>query len=208
MKGCGYIESNPAESISKLREQEKFRKALDEADMKKLHDYLSEHDKYFLLACLMQYYTLVRPNELAYIRIEDIRIRDQTLFISHEFSKNRKDSVVTVPKRVLQMMLDLDVFSHPDSFYLFGRDFKPSEHRADGRIFRERWIKVREALGFPPHYQFYSLKDTGITDAIDRVGLTVTKDQARHSSVATTNRYIRKGQLKAHPELKDFEGNF
>ena len=208
MKGCGYIETNPAESISKLREQEKFRKALDEADMKKLHDYLSEHDKHFLLACLMHYYTLVRPNELAYIRIEDIRIRDQTLFISHEFSKNRKDAVVTVPKRVLQMMLVLDVFSHPDSFYLFGRDFKPSEHRADGRIFRERWIKVREALDFPSHYQFYSLKDTGITDAIDRVGLTVAKDQARHSSVATTNRYVRKGQLKAHPELKDFEGNF
>ena len=113
MKGCGYIESNPAESISKLREQEKFRKALDEADMKKLHDYLSEHDKHFLLACLMHYYTLVHPNELAYIRIEDIRIRDQTLFISHEFSKNRKDAVVTVPKRVLQMMLDLDVFSPP-----------------------------------------------------------------------------------------------
>ena len=60
----------------------------------------------------------------------------------------------------------------------------------------------------PSHYQFYSLKDTGITDAIDRVGLTVAKDQARHSSVATTNRYVRKGQLKAHPELKDFEGNF
>ena len=208
MKGHGYLEKNPAEGINKLREQEKYRKALDESDMKKLHDYLSEHDKHYLLACLMHYYTLVRPNELAYIRIEDIHIRDQTLFISQEFSKNRKDAVVTIPKRVIQMMLDLDVFSYPGSFYLFGRDFKPSEYRADGRIFRERWIKVRDALGFPAHYQFYSLKDTGITDAIDHVGLTIAKDQARHSSIATTNRYVRKGQMKAHPELKDFEGNF
>lgn len=206
MKGCGYLETNPAENIPKLREQEKFRKALDESDMTRLHDHLQEHDKYFLLACLMHYYTLVRPNELAYIRLDDIRIHDQSLFISGDFSKNRKDAVVTIPKRVIQLMLELDIFRYPGTFYLFGSGFKPSEHRADGRIFRERWVKVREALGFPAHYQFYSLKDTGITDAIDRVGLTVAKDQARHSSVATTNRYVRKGQMKAHPELKNYEG--
>ena len=60
---------------------------------------------------------------------------------------------------------------------------------------------------FLEHYQFYSLKDTGITDAIDRVGLSVAKDQARHSSVATTNKYVRKEQMTAHQELKNFEGN-
>lgn len=207
MKGCGYIQENPAENISKLREKDKFRKALDEKDMKLLSNYLYEHDKYFLLACLMHYYTLVRPNELAYIRIEDIRIKEQTLFVSHTFSKNRKDAVVTIPTRVIRMMIDLDIFNYPGTYYLFGRDFKPCENRADGRIFRERWIKVRDALGFPPEYQFYSLKDTGITDAIDRVGLTIAKDQARHSSVATTNKYVRKEQMKAHPELKNFEGN-
>ena len=91
---------------------------------------------------------------------------------------------------------------------MFGRHLTPSPNKTDSRIFREEWAKVRTALHWPDSYQFYSLKDTGITDAIDRVGLTIAKDQARHSSVATTNKYVRKEQLKAHPELKDFEGNF
>jgi hypothetical protein len=68
-------------------------------------------------------------------------------------------------------------------------------------------VEVRKALGWPDTYQFYSLKDTGITDAIDSVGLTVTKDQARHASVQTTNRYVRKEQHSAHPEFKDYDGN-
>lgn len=207
MKGTGYIQDNPAENISKLREKDKFRKALDESDMKKLSSYLSTNDKYYLLACLMHYYTLVRPNELTYVRINDINVHDQTLFISHTFSKNRKDAVVTIPARVIHMMIDLDIFTYPGTFYLFGRDFRPNEVQADGRIFRDRWVKVRDTLGFPAYYQFYSLKDTGITDTIDRVGLSVAKDQARHSSVATTNKYVRKEQLTAHPELKNFEGN-
>ena len=40
---------------------------------------------------------------------------------------------------------------------------------------------------------------------INKVGLNVAKDQARHSSVAITNYYAAKNQMSAHPELKDFE---
>lgn len=207
LKSNGYIPGNPAENIAPLREKDKFRKPLEESDMRKLNDYLSENDKYFLLACQIHYYTLVRPNELAFVRINDINVHDQTLFISKEVSKNRKDAKVTIPAKVIRMMIELQIFNYPGSFYLFGKGFRPSEDRADGRIFRERWVKVREELGFPKNYQFYSLKDTGITDTIDRVGLTIAKDQARHSSVATTNKYVRKEQLLAHSELKNYEGN-
>ena len=207
LKGGGYLSANYAEEIPKLREKEKIRKALSEADMHKLHDFLMERNKYFLLACLMHYYTLVRPNELTYIKLQDFNLKNQSLFISHLFSKNRKDAVVTVPSRVIKFMITLNVFSYPGDFYLFGHDFKPSNVKADGRIFRNQWVKYRPELGFPEEYQFYSLKDTGISDAIDRVGLTVAKDQARHASVATTNKYVRHEQMSAHPELKNFEGN-
>lgn len=207
LKGNGYIPGNPAENISPLREKDKFRKPLEKSDMKKLNEYLSEHDKYFLLACQIHYYTLVRPNELAFIQLNDINLHEQTLFVSKEVSKNRRDAKVTIPSKVIRMMIELQIFNYPGNFYLFGKGFKPNEKRADGRIFREKWIKVREELGFPKSYQFYSLKDTGITDTIDRVGLTIAKDQARHSSVATTNKYVRKEQLLSHPELKNYEGN-
>lgn len=207
LKSNGYISENPAEKITPLREKDKQRKPLSKTDMKRLHEYLSEHDKDFLLACQIHYYTLIRPNELTFVQINDISVRDQTLFISKEVSKNRKDAKVTIPTKVIKMMIDRGIFSYPGDYYLFGTGFRPNKERSDSRIFREKWIKVRKELGFPKSYQFYSLKDTGITDTIDRVGLTIAKDQARHSSVATTNKYVRKEQLLAHPELKNYEGN-
>lgn len=204
----GYTQGNSAERIPLLREDDKKRKVLSKHDLQRLKDYLEEYNKDFLLACMVHYYTLIRPCEMVNIRIDDISLSEQTIFVSKDISKNRKDGKVTLPAKVIYMMLEKRIFNNPGSFYLFGRQFTPSEHKTDARIFREEWMKVREALHWPDSYQFYSLKDTGITDAIDRVGLTIAKDQARHSSVATTNKYVRKEQLKAHPELKDFDGNF
>jgi integrase len=203
----GYIATNTADKIDFLTEEDKFRKPLSAQAMKKLSNYLSVENKDFLLACMVHYYTLVRPGELSSVKIKDIDINDQTLFISHTISKNRKDAKVTIPARVINMMIERGTFDNPGDFYLFGKGFKPSIEKADSRIFREYWVKIRDILDFPKTYQFYSLKDTGITDTIDRVGLTIAKDQARHASVQTTNKYVRKEQLTAHPELKNYEGN-
>ena len=203
----GYTQGNQAERIPLLREDDKRRKTLSKKDLQELKDYLEENNKDFLLACMIHYYTLIRPCEMVNIRIDDISLAEQTIFVSKDISKNRKDGKVTLPAKVIHMMIEKRIFNNPGNFYLFGRQFTPSEHKTDARIFREEWMKVRAALHWPDNYQFYSLKDTGITDAIDRVGLTIAKDQARHSSVATTNKYVRKEQLKAHPELKNFDGN-
>lgn len=207
MKGNGFMETNFAEHITRLRVSDKQRKPIDEGDIKQLAEYLEKDNRHFLLACLMMYYTLVRPNELTYIQLKDFNLKEQTLYLSHEYTKNRKDAVVTIPAKIIRLMVELETFNHPDTFYLFGRGFIPSEKKAEGRIFREYFVKVREALKWPDYYQFYSLKDSGITNTIDAVGLTIAKDQARHSSVAVTNKYVRKQQMKAHPELKNFEGN-
>ncbi|MBQ7443643.1 MAG: site-specific integrase [Bacteroidaceae bacterium] len=204
--GHGYIGKDPTVGVEKLRQGEKVRKPLSSDAMARLREYLEATDRHFLLACMVHYYTLVRPKEMSYIRIGDISVKDQTLFISGEVSKNHKDGKVTLPAVVLLMMVDLGVFDSPSEFYLFGSGFRPSAVRGSAKMFRDRWLKVRKALGFPASYKFYSLKDTGITDEVERVGLVVAKDQARHSSVATTNRYVRRDQMRAQPELKNFEG--
>ena len=203
----GYIKYQMTDDIPPLRESEKKRKPLSDGDMKRLSDYLQDKNKPFLLACMLQYYTFVRPGELSQITIGDISVKEQTMFVSHKISKNRKDGVVTIPARAMRLMIDLGIFSNPSDYYLFGKDFMPTPERQSSRIFREQWIKVRKSLGFPNSYQFYSLKDTGITDVIDSAGLTTAKDQARHSSVQVTNAYVRKDQHSVHPELKNFEGS-
>lgn len=65
--------------------------------------------------------------------------------------------------------------------------------------------KMRQALRWPESYQFYSLKDSGIRDLANAEGVVVARDQAGHSDIAVTNRYLKKD--RAVPEsVKDFEG--
>lgn len=207
MRGRGYMKSDPTEGIRRLRVGQKERKPLTKDAMKRLSDYLRTNDPFYLLACMVHYYTLLRPKEMSYVRLKDISLKEQTIFISGDHSKNHEDAKVTLPAVVIRQMLDLSVFDYPGEYYLFGSGFKPSRERASEKIYRDRWSKVRKDCGFPPSYKFYSLKDTGVTAMIEKVGLVVTKDQARHSDISITSVYARKEQMKAQPELKNYEGN-
>ena len=202
-----YILENPVSSIPVLPEKAKMREALSEYALKKLSNYLAIHDKRFLLACMMEYYTFIRPTELTKIKIRDISIEQQTVFVSSQISKNRKDGMVALNDRVLQMMIDLAVFSHPGDDYLFGKDFIPSNQRARSCIFRNRFMQVRAALGFPDCYQFYSLKDSGIRDLANAQGIVVAKDQARHSDISVTNKYLAGRDRQVNEATKHFDGN-
>ena len=128
------------------------------------------------------------------------------MFVSSQISKNRRDGKIKLPNKVIKLMIDLRVFDHPNSSYLFGRGFLPSENRQDGRHFTYEFNKVREQLGFPKHYMFYSLKDSGLRDISNAVGVEVAQKQARHSSIQTTNMYLKGHGMKVYDVLADFEG--
>ena len=71
---------------------------------------------------------------------------------------------------------------------------------------RKEWAKLREALRWPSAYQFYSLKDSGLRDISNAVGVEVAQKQARHSSIQTTNLYLQGRSMKVYDVLADFEG--
>ena len=201
-----YIDHNPTERIKALVEGVKRRSALTAPDLTRLKEYLGETNRHFLLACMMEYYTFIRPDELSNVRLSDINIKEQKVFISSTISKNRRDGMVGLNDTVIKMMIELEVFENPSHFYLFGKQFKPNAIKADSRIFREYFNKVRAFLKWPNSYQFYSLKDTGIRDLANSEGIVVARDQARHSDVATTNRYLKGDSLAVHEETKHFKG--
>lgn len=203
-----YLETNPVEKIKSLSEEQKFRSALTKEDLQRMKDYLDQTNKYYLLACRMEYYTFIRPDELSNIRLCDIKIKEQKVFISSTISKNRRDGMVGLNDELIKLMIELNTFDAPSNYYLFGRNFKPSAEKADSRIFRDYFIKVRAFLRFPKNYMFYSLKDSGIRDLANAEGIVIARDQARHSDIATTNKYLKGNALTVHEETKHFEGAF
>lgn len=206
MVARGYISKNPVTDISALPEHEKFREALPPSALHRLKDWCEENDRNLLLAVLMEYYTFIRPIELMQIRLKDISIENQTVFVSGEISKNRRDGVVALNDKIIRLMIELRVFDNPGHYYLFGKNLRPAEKASGINMFRNHFAKARKALRFPATYQFYSLKDSGIRDLANAEGIVNAKNQARHTDVSTTNKYLVGKNQPVNEGTKHFVG--
>ncbi len=99
---------------------------------------------------------------------------------------------------VLKLMLDIDLFRHPSQCYIFGDKMRTCMTKPSSEIFRRWWKKVRKALNWGDEYRFYSLKDSGIRDLANAAGIVIARDQARHTGVATTNKYPQGRDMPVH----------
>lgn len=206
----GYQQTNPSEGIAFLskRRLTKVRTIIQEEDITKLGKYLEEKNKHYLLACCILHYCLVRRKEMSKLKLSFFNIKNQTLLIPADASKNRDARTVTLPEKVIHLMLDLKIFDNPSHYYLFTDDFKPGPKRKYEKQFTDFWAyHVRKDLKFPANYQFYSLKDTGITNMLGKYDVLTVRDQARHSSIEMTNKYTPWNNERANPELKKHDGN-
>lgn len=204
------IESDPTEGIPKLRKKDKGknRDVIPDDTLRQISSYLMEENRHYLLACYLLHYLFVRPHELALLKISDFNLHDKTLHIHWDVAKNWQDAVVTLPMHVINLMLDLDIFKSPGSYYLFSNDFKPGADFRSEKAFRDYWIRhVRKSLGFSDRYKFYSLKDTGITNMLRaNTDVLSVRDQARHSSILITDIYTPKDVKKANELLLNYKG--
>ena len=198
-------DDNPVADIRLMREEEKKREPLPKEALTALRTYLEDHNRRFLLACYVEYYMNIRPDEMRFLKIGYIDITNCIVTLPGKFAKNRKRQEVTVPKKVLKLMIDLGIFDSPSQYYLFGPDMMPSSEQVAVNRFRQEWGKIRKAMGWPDTYQFYSLKDSGIRDLANAEGIVVARDQARHSDVSVTNKYLKTPRC-AHEETKHFKG--
>jgi len=201
-----YIAGDPLLDVPPLKEPPKVRQPLPPSELKRVRDFLNERNKHFLLAVMMEYYCFIRPDELSNIRIGDIDAKAHAIYVRAEISKNGKAEMVGLNNAVLSLMRELHVLRSPKDWYLFSVRCRPGATKLHSRMFRDRWARVRKRLDLPKEYQFYSLKDSGIRDLANAEGIVIARDQARHSSVAVTNKYLQGRDRPVHKETIRFKG--
>lgn len=206
----GYIPTDPTESYTRVQRkgQLKDRDIIPDDVLAELKDWLETHNKHFLLACYILHYIFVRPREMSYLKIGDFSVKNKTLHLHGCNTKNHNDAVLTLPDHVLKLMIELDVFSYPSSYYLFSNNFIPGIKYRDSKCFRDYWHHyVRKALKMTDRYKFYSLKDTGITNMLRaNTDILTVRDQARHSSILITDIYTPKDIQEANNLLLKYQG--
>ena len=206
-----YVTIRPSDGLSSLgkRMRKKQRTTIPDETMIKIQKYLQSENKHYLLACYILHYCFIRPKEMSLIKISNISIKKQTIHIPEDVSKNRKNGVVTLPVKIIHLMLDLDIFSNPSHCYLFSDKFKPGEKYRDEKQFRDYWSHyVRKNLKLPATYKFYSLKDTGITSMLRKYDSITVRDQARHADILMTDTYTPYDIQEANKLITSHEGIF
>lgn len=207
MKGKGYVPENPFEGIKPKpkRLTAKTRRTISNEELSRLCTFLSENNPQYLLAVLLCYGCFIRPKELSMLKCSDIDLDKQLVHIRPEIAKNDNDSYRTIPDALLPFLRTADL-SHPE-WYLFAKhelyDFTPGPVKVCSRKLAKYWSDhLRDACSLPMDVQFYSLKDTGITNMLEHgVPINTVQRQADHSSVAMTAIYVGHGK-GANEDLK------
>ena len=184
----GHLDVNVALSIKKKNVNKKKRKILPPDIKDKVKLLANEIPSYYTL-CMMTYYCFIRRTELTKLKIKDLHL-PYFITIPADVSKNRKENNVTIPKQ-LNILLQKHIEGASLDDYIFSaNNFKPGPRQLNPKKISDTWSKFRKKYKIASEYQFYSLKDTGITDLL-RKGIPAIKvrDQARHYDLRITESY-------------------
>lgn len=204
----GYLKSRPTDGIAPISKRlyAKERECIPLDVVSRIADYCLEKEPDFLFACYLLYYCFIRPVEMTRLRVRHFNLKECTLTIPSDLSKNKKTQTVTVPKKVIMYGIERGVFSAPMDDYIFSYRLRPGSTEINPKHFRDHWENVRKALRLKKEWKFYSLKDTGITEMCDKKMASITvRDQARHSSLAITDIYTRHNAT-ANKDIMDIKG--
>ena len=198
-----YIAVNPFGLIKKKKEKPKKREVIPPDVRKTIILHLQKEDPRFLAFLLIEFYALLRPNEILGLRISDIDIDKQVITVAPELSKSGKFRISTIPDVLMEQLRSLGLEKYPRTWYVFSDKLCPGTRRILVKLPGRRWIKLRKDLKLKKEYQMYSLRDTGIINLLQS-GISVEEaaKQADHHSLEITSRYALHANKKANEQVK------
>ncbi|SHM71373.1 tyrosine-type recombinase/integrase [Flavobacterium chilense] len=186
----GVLKENPTLGIKPMKTSSKTRQVFPQNIKNKINEKLLSYDNGFFCLCMTTYFCFIRNTELGKLKVGMVNLKESSIFLPKEISKNKKDEFVTIPSQFLEI-LKKHIGNGLLQDYLFSsNDFKVGATQMPVRKIATAWEKVREELKLESKYQFYSFKDTGITDLLNSgVPAIKVRDQARHYDIKITELY-------------------
>lgn len=163
-------------------------------DMRKLKEELPPNSPLWL-AIQFQYYCALRPGrELRLLKIKNIDFGNGLVTVARAQAKKRITRTVVIPENFLhELMHVFKLHTCSKEFYVFGKEGKPGPFHLGKNNLRFQFNAIREQLGMPLEYKFYSPKHTGAVNAsLAGIPDKHIQMQLGHSSLETTARYLRK----------------
>ena len=154
-----------------------------------------KHDPQLSLAVQFQYYCALRPGkELRLLKIKNIDFARNLVTILRTEAKKGITRTVVIPECFMEELRnEYQLHKYDREYFVFGKNGEPGPDNLGKNNMRFRFNKVRELLGMPIEYKFYSWKHTGAVQAsLSGIPDKHIQMQMGHTSLATTEKYLRK----------------
>jgi len=190
-----YIKEDPTTGIAKKAKTEKIRQVIPLSVREKIFKHLKENNFNYLVMCLCTYYCFIRRTELTKLKVRMVDLNKGYMIIPGSISKNRKTEDVTIPNDLIQL-LKIHIGDSEGDDYLFSNlGFKTGKEQLRPDRIMSVWSFMRKRLKIETVYQFYSLKDTGITELLNSgIAAIKVRDQARHHDLKITESYTARNK--------------
>ncbi|MDR1198801.1 MAG: site-specific integrase [Prevotellaceae bacterium] len=192
------IVNNPVHNLPVNRHTtDNGAEALHKEDLNLIMKVMDDADPQLALACRFEYYCGLRPGiEVRLMKVGDLNLRHgvSRVKISSEHCKTTHRKDVIIPDIFLDYLINVWHLDKVDkNFFLFGRNRVPGILHLGKNTLRDRFNRIRDKLGLPNIYKFYSMKHTGaVTLAEQGETLINIRDHLGHSSVQTTEIYLKR----------------
>lgn len=190
----GYLKENFTTSIVRKKELEKKRQIFTFEEKAKLKLLKSENFNFFAL-CMGTYFCFLRRTEMTKLKVSSVFLYEGYIFIDANISKNGKSESITIPNAYLPILAKHLENANSNDYLFSGDDFKTGKTQLKPKKISDKWDLFRKEKTIANIYQFYSLKDTGITDLLN-AGIPAIKvrDQARHYDLKITEGYTARNK--------------
>lgn len=196
---------NPCKGITKQNKKLGRNIAYSNDQQKELLDWMEIHRPDFHFLCLFIYYTFIRIEEMALLKIENInQFQDGVIRIPEEVSKTGFLRNVTIPEQLQDLIQQKGILNHPGSHYIFSNDFSPGPSYYPSKYFGNRYGKViRPKFDWMQNdHTLYSWKHTGIV-ALKKSGMrdAFIMMQSGHRTISAYQTYLKSLGLEKNEEI-------
>lgn len=215
-----YLPANFVKEIKPRPKTDPVRRPLTDQEAAVIVAHIRK-DRALWLAYLLLGWLAIRPGEIRDLKVGQLDLRRGVVTFPGSQSKNRRNSVVTIPADLISEFEAFELEKYPPAYYLFGgakgrhnSEFLPGPVQIGvnslSTKFRTliRRLKKAGALQDITGLQFYSLKDTLAVYLLDNgVPIESAMMHFRHRSLEMFQRYVKRLGV-VDPNLRALEVKF
>jgi integrase len=159
----------------------------------KLKPLLKEKNTTVYVACMLDMYAFIRPNEIRNLRLKDIDFQSNNITVDKSFSKNKKTQQVAMVGTLRQILVDYIGPCKEGDYFLLSKSGKPGILQISSKYVVKAHNKILSEAGYDiTKFKPYSWKHTGNSLAYrNGASLRFLKLQNRHHSETMTEIYIK-----------------